>query len=132
MTKLLKGLYAVGVAAVLATSATSTQAADLRCEIPFRFTVNERVLPPGRYEVSISQGVLMVRGSKDGAFVMVNRVESTTDSTPKLVFHRFGDEYLLHQAWSGGSGRELPRSRRESPRRGEIAASFERVEVPLL
>jgi hypothetical protein len=131
MTKLLKGVYAAGVAAALAVSATSTQAADLKCRVPFGFTVNNRTLPAGNYDVSFSQGVLMVRGNHDGAFVLVGGVESTTDRTSKLVFHRFGDTYVLHQAWTAGYGRTVPGSRREYPRRGEVA-SFERVEVPLL
>ena len=76
MTKLLKGLYLVGVAAVLAVSAAPTQAADLKCTVPFEFIVNNRALPAGTYDVSISGGVLMVRGSKDGAFVLANRAES--------------------------------------------------------
>jgi hypothetical protein len=132
MTKLLKGLYVVGVAAVLAASATPTQAADLRCTVPFEFIVNNRALAAGTYDVSISGNVLAVRGSKDGAFVLVSRAESATNGTSKLVFHRFGDTYVLHQAWAGSTGRELPKSRREYSRRGEVAKSFERVEVPLL
>lgn len=131
MTKMLKGLYAMGVMAVLAVSATSTDAADLKCRVPFAFTINGKTLPAGAYDVSISQSVLAVRGQNGGAFVVTNRVESLTDHSAKLVFHRYGDTYLLHQAWSGGSGRELPKSR-EIPRRGELAASFDRVEIPLL
>jgi len=131
MTKLLKGAYGVGVAAVLVVSAGAAQAADLKARIPFAFTVHGRTLPAGAYDVSMSQSVVTVRGLKDGAFVLGNRVESATDRTSKLVFHRYGDVYVLYQAWSGGVGREMPKPR-EIPRRGELAARVERVEVPLL
>ena len=134
MTKqLLKGLYAVGLLAVLAVSATPAWAADVKCQIPFAFTVSDKTLPAGSYHLSTSQSVLTVRGSGSGVFVMTNRVESAANRQPSLVFHRYGDTYVLREAWTGGnSGRELPRPRREFTRRGAVATSFERVEVPLL
>ena len=131
MTKLLKGLYVVGVAAVLAASVTPSQAADLKCQIPFAFSVNNRALPPGIYDVSISQGVLSMRGTKGGAFVLVTNLATTTDDSSKLVFHRTGDAYVLAQAWTEGYGREVPGARRKA-HRGEVAANYDRVEVPLL
>jgi hypothetical protein len=130
MTKLLKGLYAVGVAAVLMASATTTHAADLKAEIPFRFTVNNRVLPAGVYDVSFSGGVLAVRGMTGGAFVITTPTESTTSTSARLVFHKLGDEYVMREAWAGSYGRLIPASRRE-PRRGDVASSSTRIEVPL-
>ena len=50
----------------------------------------------------------------------------------------YGDEYILRQVWTGGtSGRQLPQTRRErqlanTSGRGEIAAQFERIVVPIL
>jgi hypothetical protein len=131
MTKLLKGLYAVGVAAVLTASATSAQAADLTCRIPFGFTVNNLALPAGVYDVSISGGIVGVRGMKGGAFALTSPTESADNTAYKLVFEKLGDAYVLREAWTGASGRVLKGSRRE-PRRGEVASNLERVEVPLL
>ena len=79
MTKLLKGLYAAGLGVVLMASAATTEAADLKCAIPFAFSVNDRALPAGIYDVTIEQGVLTVKGYNDGAYVLVNRLESTTN-----------------------------------------------------
>ena len=130
MTKLLKGLYALGVAAVLMASATITEAADLKATIPFAFTVNNRSLPAGIYDVSFSGGILAVRGGKDGAFAVTSPTESSTSTSARLVFHKLGDEYVLREAWAGAYGRKLPTSRREA-RRGDVASSSTRIEVPL-
>lgn len=131
MTKLLKGLGAAGLAAAALLGATTTEAADLKAAIPFRFTVNERTLPPGIYDVTIEQGVVAVRNIQGGAFVLCNRAESTEHSRPRLVFLRVGEDYVLREAWMGRSGRVVPGARREGARRGGVAARAERVEVPL-
>jgi hypothetical protein len=38
-----------------------------------------------------------------------------TTQKPKLVFHRYGDQYFLYQVWPAGAttGRQLPKSRGE-------------------
>ena len=69
---------------------------------------------------------------------MTSSVASAQATPPKLVFHKYGDEYILHEVWTGGtSGQELRQSRRErqlgeATRRGQKAADFERVVVPAL
>ncbi len=122
--------------AVLMVLSVPGQAADIRCDVPFSFQVNNATLPPGAYNVSTEQSTLSIRGATRGAFSMTNRTESNADTSPKLVFHRYGDEYILREVWTGGStGRVLSPSRREkqladASRRGEVAA-LEVVVVPI-
>jgi hypothetical protein len=130
-------LGAVGAAlcaAVLVVLSVPVDAADVRCDIPFSFQVDEATLPPGAYHVSTVQGTLTIRGLTRGSFAQTNSVSSKTGYvSPKLVFHRYGDEYILRQVWTGGdSGRELRKSRREK----ELAetkrtADFELVVIPI-
>jgi hypothetical protein len=60
-----------------------------------------------------------------------------TSTSPKLVFHRYGDEYILREVWMGSSGYQLPQTSRErelaSGRSGAAtaSASFDRVEVAI-
>ena len=134
-----KVLGAVSLVAGLAVLAVPADAAQIRCKVPFSFTVNGKTLPPGLYVVSTetAAGSLLVRGYGHGVFTPTGRVESRTDSSAKLVFHKYGDQYVLRQAWmGGGSGRELPESREERElaraTRGEKAsARLERVVVPI-
>jgi len=141
MTKqLLKGFWAVGLVAVLAVLSVSADAADIRCNVPFSFVVNGKTLPAGTYRVSIAptQGTLFVRGYAQGAFALSNRIQSPQDASAKLVFHKYGDQYILKEAWMGGvSGRELPTSRLErtlakAAQDPKVATSVERVVVPVL
>ena len=131
MTKLFKGLCAAGLAAAALLGATTTEAADMKAAIPFRFTVNGRTLPAGIYDVTITQSVVSVRGMHGGGFVLGNRAESANDSRSRLVFYKVGEDYALREAWTGSNGRVVPGRRGEPARRGEAAASVERVEVPL-
>jgi hypothetical protein len=140
MTKqLLKSLVAVGIVAVVAAASVPVEAAEVSCRIPFSFTVNGKTLPEGNYSVSTSTatGTLFIRGYGTGAFVMTNRVDSRQPSEAKLVFHKYGDQYILRQVWMGGNtARELPQPPVErSLAKGapdRKVAGFEEVVIPIL
>ncbi len=141
MTKqILKGFGAASLVAVLAVPSVPAEAATIRCKIPFSFTVNEKTLPAGTYTVSteFAQHVLVVQGFRDAAVVSSIGLESQTDTQAKLVFRKYGDRYILWQAWMGrGSGRQLPAARRErtiarAAQSGRVAGDFQRVVVPVL
>lgn len=140
MTKLiLKGLCASFVAVVFAALSAPVEAAQVECKIPFDFTVNGRTLPQGRYYVSSTvEGTLFIRGWSKGAITLTNVVKSDEPSDAKLVFHKYGDQYILRQVWMGGSsGRELPQPRLErtlarGAQEGKVARGFEVVVTPVL
>ncbi|HWW95193.1 MAG TPA: hypothetical protein VN375_17630 [Vicinamibacteria bacterium] len=135
--RLLKGLWAASLVAVLAVISMPVGAAEIHFKVPFSFTVNGAVLPPGTYTISNAQSALWVRGFSNSAVVMTNRLESLNDTGAKLVFDKYGDQYTLRQAWTGGgNGRELPRPRlarelADAARSGEVA-KMERVVIPAL
>ena len=139
MTKqILKGLGAATVAALaMAIFCVSGQAAELRAKVPFSFNVNGATLPPGTYQVSTNDHQMVVRGATTAAMVLTNGIIANDSVEPKLVFHKYGDEYILSEAWPGGqSGRVLPKTKRErelasGEGSGRKFASFERVEVPI-
>jgi hypothetical protein len=139
-TQILKGAGLAVALGMLTLSAPAPVAAgDIRANVPFSFTVNKKVLPPGTYNVSSSAAhSLFIRGNSAGAIILGQHAESSTLTSPKLVFHRYGDEYILREVWMGrASGYELPQSPRErelaSGRSGAAtaSASFERVEVAI-
>jgi hypothetical protein len=111
-----RGAGAATLTAVLALAPTAAGAADLQCTIPFSFTVNTKTLPPGTYSVTspAGQGLILVRDLTHGAFVLSTPLEGRQVTGAKLVFHRYGDQYVLREVWTGdGAGRELPEPRRE-------------------
>ncbi len=139
MTNRLLGWASVTVAvAALAVMTVPAAAGDIRADVPFSFTVNGKTLPAGTYNISTDQTVVWVRGTAGGAVVLGNRVESRKDLEAKLVFYKYGDRHILREAWmGGGNGRALPKSQLERElagmaREGRVAATFERIEIPLL
>ena len=94
----------------------------VRADIPFDFVVGTKTLPKGTYTVELHDSihnVLIVQGQDNGetAFAGSIRVsaEDIEDNSPKLIFHRYGDQYFLSQVWSGArlAGKELPKSQQE-------------------
>src|SRR5262245_41202578 len=133
-------LLAAGLALGLAAASASAAAAEMRSQIPFSFKVNGATLPAGTYIVSNELNVIVVRGVglSHGAVAVTNPLASRDGSEALLVFHKYGDVYILRQAWlGGGSGREIPPSRLERELKassGPNAAALqaERVVVPAL
>jgi len=124
--QILAGLGAALSAAVLVLIPAPARADQIRCQVPFSFTVRGKTLPPGTYTFSDESQVMLVRGYTDGAVALTNRLESQTDMDAKAVFEKDGDDYILTQAWMGdGSGRELmlPKTNgehRRSAQNGEV------------
>ena len=137
-TQILKGAALAVVLGVLTLSAPApVAAADIRANVPFSFTVKGKVLPAGAYNVSNNNSALLIRGNSGGAVTLGNRAESSKSTSPKLVFHRYGDEYILREVWMGSTGYQLSPTSRErelaSGRSGAATAtaSFELVEVAI-
>jgi hypothetical protein len=125
--------------AVSAMSVRPASAAALECRIPFSFVVNDTTLPAGTYRVdaSAAQGLLEVRDMRHGAFALGIALDDRRTPETKLVFHRYGDQYVLREVWMGeGVGRELPEPPLERAltegMAGRPAAQLERIEVPAL
>src|SRR6202008_2214501 len=104
-TQILKGAtLAVALGMLTLSAPAPVAAADIRANVPFSFTVNKKVLPPGTYNVSSSAAhSLVIRGFGAGAIILGQHPESSNSPSPKLVFHRYGDEYLLREVWMSGA-----------------------------
>ena len=137
-----QGAVALAMTASSAVSVRPVAAAseELRAQIPFSFTVNKAVLPPGSYQVDIDNeaGMVELRDMGHAGFALGIPFDDSRVREAKLVFHRYGGEYVLREVWTGmGTGRELPEPRREKDLAaagapGTHSARFERVELPLL
>jgi hypothetical protein len=137
-TQILKGAGLAVVLGMLTLSAPApVAAADIKANVPFSFTVGKTVLAPGAYAVSNNNTSLMIRGFGSGAFILGQRTESANSTSPKLVFNRYGDEYILREVWMGSTGHLLPQTKRERELSGgrsgaaTASASFERVEIAI-
>src|SRR4051794_33088651 len=81
--------------------------------IPFAFSVGGKTLDAGDYKISPNgeKGIAIQDGSgKTAVVALTNAVSPDTNArAPKLVFHRYGNQYFLAQTWlrTSDTGREL-------------------------
>lgn len=130
---LLKGLGAMSVIGVLTAMSVPAEALDVRAKVPFSFTVSKATLPPGTYTVSTSgSSTVILRSASGGAVSLSQALENTKQEGAKLVFHRYGEQYILREIWSGSQGRKLPETKieREMIARNGVA-SMQVVEVAI-
>jgi hypothetical protein len=107
------------MALLVAVAGHAQSALTLRADVPFNFEAGGAALKAGTYTVNQgTRGVILVipASGKPAALMLAGRPECAGDqSTSRLVFHRYGNTYLLSQIWTRGEncGRQLPVTRRE-------------------
>ena len=104
---------------LLLATAAQAQTTNVKASIPFAFVVGDHAYPAGEYTVkSLSQsgGALRIDNadeSEKGITISSACTSGQPATETKLVFHRFGNSYLLYQVWTAGYtlGREFPMSK---------------------
>jgi hypothetical protein len=99
------------IAMGLFASAGSAQAQTgqkLRANIPFAFQVGSTQMPAGVYEITLQEHVILLRdrdpGKNVAKFLMVTpSVDGKVQENGRLVFHRYGERYFLHEVWEANS-----------------------------
>jgi hypothetical protein len=128
------------VAGLAGAPASAKSGITLRAQVPFDYHVGSQTIQAGDCAViaQTSDGATLRISSKNGgaASVLTNAKQAKpgAKSSPRLVFHKYGDEYFLAAVWDNDeTGRTLPESSRERSlrRMGEVAgnARMEVIEV---
>ena len=133
--KMVLALAALGLAALGPLYGQSEP--PLRVTVPFDFYIGTESLSAGDYLVSPASRdrvVLKFHHTQSNRKVMVNTISAhagTKPVQPKLVFHRYGDQYFLTQVWitPGPAGNELAPSKAERALR-KTDSSPQWVSVP--
>lgn len=128
-----KQLNLLGLGLLLVTALAYAETVNMKVNIPFNFVVGGATLPSGEYTVQglgLGGNAISIRKLDQTAksLTLAIRCESTkVPEQSKLVFHRYGDRYFLAKIWMAGnsSGREIPKSRRET----EVAMDYPAQEV---
>jgi hypothetical protein len=116
--KALWGLTALVLALAVNTFAQSKSTAD----VPFAFAVDQTWMSAGHYTITqVSDRVLQVRNDETNATVSIiaQHEELVKPKNAQMVFHKYGDRYVLAEVWNakGGQGLELPASKMEQEMR---------------
>ena len=127
MSNLRAGLSvaALAVAAFASTATASAQANVARAKIPFAFENGSRHLPAGDYTLSmLNERVVDIRGATGSSFAMVQPQQKLNPATKgQLVFHRYGNHYMLREIWVEGSNTHLECSRTKLEKELELASN---------
>jgi hypothetical protein len=95
-----------------------------KANVPFAFAVDQTSMEAGPYSITeVSDRVLQVRNDATHATMTIIAVhaERLKPQNPRLVFHKYGDRYVLAEVWgsTGSSGIEIPAGKLEQELRAE-------------
>ena len=99
----MKRITAIALVAIanLAMAGTSfAQSSGVRANVPFDFTVGNKLLPAGTYTIKEqSEHVIQItnRDKPIAAVTLVNGDSHTSPNGGKLMFHRYGSQYFLSE-----------------------------------
>ena len=117
--KILTIAATMGILLGLSIAASAQTRNRIEATIRFDFVAGEKMMKAGDYSVTrISQNTVMLRSAdrKNSAIVLapVSLHQRGDGSPERLVFKRFGSEYLLAEVWtdrdSDGRGLDIVRS----------------------
>jgi hypothetical protein len=98
----------------------------VRATVPFDFTVGDKLLPPGTYEITTAMsGVIEIQNrSKHVAILTTTSPDDNQSQTGKLVFDKLGDQYFLSEilCQSADMNVSVPPSKHEKQARQQQAA----------
>jgi len=112
------GLTALVLA--LTVNVAFAQSKSAAANVPFAFTINESSMAAGHYTITeVSDHVLQIRNDDTNKTVSViaQHEESVMAKKTQLVFHKYGDRYILAEVWDGASGSQLPSGKLEQEMR---------------
>jgi hypothetical protein len=118
---------ALGILVSLASLPAAAKSVDgMRAQVPFDFHVGERLVRAGAYTVkSLTDDELVLRISAGKEIATTATIfgngRGRGEGRPRLVFHKYGDQYFLAAIWgSDSTGRTLSESKRERNLRKEL------------
>jgi hypothetical protein len=125
---------------LLVAGSAIAQSIHVRANVPFNFTVGNKTLPAGTYDVGTIEnrdGKMLLLQARDYKLSMMVGSNAAEDLKPadktKLVFNRYGNRYFLAQIWVEGEtrGHQLPKTSREKELAGDVAQDLthRRVEI---
>ena len=125
------------VSALAAANASAKSPIVLRAQVPFDYHVGDKLMSAGDCTVDAvnDDGSALRIRSKAGeiatALTNAKQAKSGSKSSPRLVFHKYGDQYFLAAVWGANeTGRMIPESGRErSLKRQREVAGNARMEV---
>ena len=101
-SKIYGALAMLGVALMVSVPLVQAQSA-VKADVPFAFSLQDKSMPAGNYKIIALSGQVLEVWNLDAQrgtlLAKQMSVQSNRDQSPKLVFHKYGDQYFLSQIW---------------------------------
>ncbi len=129
MKSVLKSVLLLLIVALCVSAAQAQSPVYLKGDVPFDFVVGNIVASSGHYNVStLGSEIELWRGPEGQNFLLKTIPMGAEDGidTSKLVFHRYGNQYVLAEVWCNGVSHEVTTKPSKLIARGK---SFETIAV---
>ena len=96
----IKGIALLAIANFAMAGTSFAQSNGVRANVPFDFTVGNKLLPAGTYTIKEQSDHLIVIQNHDKPIAMLSLVNGDSNRSPnggKLKFHRYGSQYFLSE-----------------------------------
>ena len=119
----------------LTTNASGQTDKTVRAKVKFDFQIGDRIYPAGEYQVESISGqsdnVLQIRSVADAnkrQIILANYSMAGKRQTPKLVFQKYGESYVLTQIFLDSEqwGYSIRPSRRQRESEKHLASRISR------
>ncbi len=112
------------IAAAVLVFPLCAQEATFRVDIPFEFSIHSTTVPPGTYDLRLLDGPAVQLGVGGQRYVFHVNTAYSSQHGPKLVFHRYGNQYFLSRIITSSSSRDVPMSHVERElKKASVAAA---------
>jgi len=96
----IKAIALLAIANFAMAGTSFAQSNGVRANVPFDFTVGNKLLPAGTYTIKEQSDHLVVIQNYDKPIAMLSLVNGDSNRSPnggKLKFHRYGSQYFLSE-----------------------------------
>ncbi len=98
--KRINAIALLAIANVAMAGTSFAQSNGVRANVPFDFTVGDKLLPAGTYTIKEQSNHLIVIQNHDKPTAAISLVDRDGNRSPdggKLKFHRYGSQYFLSE-----------------------------------
>jgi hypothetical protein len=105
-SKIYGALVMLAVALIVGVPFVQAQS-RVQADVPFAFRLNDKAMPAGNYQIIALDDQVLEAWNLDarrGQLLLKQiSVQSSQPKSPRLVFHKYGEQYFLSEIWYGDS-----------------------------